>query len=781
MGTQIVSLLTSASGGGGSLPPKVILVSADFPTTIEANADIGRVYIAAANVTDNDPTKTNTGQSFLSGEEFVWDGISAYVKLGANALWLDDGTDYKTISPARNLDLQNKDLKNVSQATIGNLFLSGNTITTTSGDLNLNSFSNDIHIQNARANSLQFPVGTQVSEILTVMPGSPDDDQLLTAKAINDAIQVENIWDRDTSGTPYIKPYNDGDYLHLNDEESALFATSDLQIFRNGTPDLNLWAATATAGSDANLNLIRSRGTIASPAAVQDNDLIGNINFIGASSASNFNNGAEIRAEINGAVSVGVLPCDLVFYVNAGAGAASEGMRLVKDKSLKLQGIFKVDEINELTGSAGVTVEKVIMIDGLVIAQNQGGGHGIDVSGNLSSATASVRINKTQTTSDSSILFADQNATKFSAGLLGDNNFAISTVETTGNIILTPGTTSGDIELNPGSSGVVKIDKITIDTNTTNQTTITSTNTNNTLVIDGGAGEAMLRLDRPTTVTKARVEFDTAGITKWAAGLMAVGDDNFTLKAVEVTGDIKLEAGATTGDIYLTAGINSLVKIDNLTLGASALSSTSGDLTLAPATDTVSIQSTLGNAATLVVIEGNGVANARAQLLHGSQPNANTLFTQTFNATTMDFGTSVGTFRINSTNADCNIAIDSENVESVFFVDAGNDQVAIRGGELHNVTNVNAAIYDLLVTDFIVHVTYTDTAPVTSLTLPTAQAIDGRFIYIKDADGNAGTNSITIDTQGAEKIDGLDTLVINGDYDSACLYSADGGWFTIKG
>lgn len=398
MGTPIISLLDSVGGGGGSLPPKVINVPADFPTIIEANADIGRIYIAAANVTDNDPTKTNTGQSFLSGEEFVWDGISAYFKLGANALWLDDGTDYKTISPARNLDLQNKDLKNVANATIGNLTVQSATnssliIVPYSDRIELDFGLNitDVHFNRATADVNYYIHGTsatdpvfyvdadqnniglgtdtpdssyildangsirvlgallettgtfkiagsgEINAIVTSISGASTHLQLPSALAVWNAVQVENIWDRDTSGTPYIKPNTTGDHLHLNDEESTSFATSEFQIFKNSGADASLWSSSAVATEDANLNLVRSRGTIGTPTAVQDNDLIGNINFIGYDGGA-FRNGAEINAEINGSISSGVLPCDLVFYINTGAGVTTEGMRLDKNKNLTVVG-----------------------------------------------------------------------------------------------------------------------------------------------------------------------------------------------------------------------------------------------------------------------------------------------------------------------------------------------------------------------------------------------------------------------------------------------------------
>ena len=101
------------------------------------------------------------------------------------------------------------------------------------------------------------------------------------------------------------------------------------------------------------------------------------------------------------------------------------------------------------------------------------------------------------------------------------------------------------------------------------------------------------------------------------------------------------------------------------------------------------------------------------------------------------------------------------------------------GGHVRNTTTVNVATYDLLAGDDILLVTYTATAAMTSLTLPTAQTIDGRVIVIKDAGGNANTNNITIDTEAAQTIDGAATLVINTDYDSVTLVCDGTNWLII--
>ncbi len=99
-------------------------------------------------------------------------------------------------------------------------------------------------------------------------------------------------------------------------------------------------------------------------------------------------------------------------------------------------------------------------------------------------------------------------------------------------------------------------------------------------------------------------------------------------------------------------------------------------------------------------------------------------------------------------------------------------------GRVRNVTIVNSATYDLLETDDILHVAYTATGEVTSLTLPTAQTIAGRVIVIKDS-GNATTNPITVDTEGSAEIDGGFDFDLDVDYDFVTLYCDGTDWFVI--
>ena len=112
--------------------------------------------------------------------------------------------------------------------------------------------------------------------------------------------------------------------------------------------------------------------------------------------------------------------------------------------------------------------------------------------------------------------------------------------------------------------------------------------------------------------------------------------------------------------------------------------------------------------------------------------------------------------------------------------------VTLSGGLIMPITNVNTATYNVLATDRVLHVIYTKTGAVTNIQLMSAQVVNGRIITIKDgglsesgATTGAGTNNITITTEGSETIDGADTLVINTDYAAVTLYCDGTNWFII--
>lgn len=73
----------------------------------------------------------------------------------------------------------------------------------------------------------------------------------------------------------------------------------------------------------------------------------------------------------------------------------------------------------------------------------------------------------------------------------------------------------------------------------------------------------------------------------------------------------------------------------------------------------------------------------------------------------------------------------------------------------------------------------TSTAAARTITLLTADMVNGRVMIIKDESGGAGTNNITIATQGAETIDGVNSIDIVVNYGVIRVYSDGSNWFTF--
>jgi len=90
----------SFGGSGGIVFKGEINIPADFP--VLAAVQNGWFYIIKSNVTDNDPSKTNTGQSFIIGDEIVWNGTN-WTEIGSSSVWIDDGANVYTANTPRNV------------------------------------------------------------------------------------------------------------------------------------------------------------------------------------------------------------------------------------------------------------------------------------------------------------------------------------------------------------------------------------------------------------------------------------------------------------------------------------------------------------------------------------------------------------------------------------------------------------------------------------------------------------------------------------------------------
>lgn len=77
----------------------------------------------------------------------------------------------------------------------------------------------------------------------------------------------------------------------------------------------------------------------------------------------------------------------------------------------------------------------------------------------------------------------------------------------------------------------------------------------------------------------------------------------------------------------------------------------------------------------------------------------------------------------------------------------------------------------------------TSTAAARTITLLTADLARGSSskaysVIVKDESGAAATNNITVDTEGAETIDGANSVTISANYGVLRVYSNGTNWFT---
>jgi len=97
---------------------------------------------------------------------------------------------------------------------------------------------------------------------------------------------------------------------------------------------------------------------------------------------------------------------------------------------------------------------------------------------------------------------------------------------------------------------------------------------------------------------------------------------------------------------------------------------------------------------------------------------------------------------------------------------------------IFNVEKADAATYTVESGETIVLSEYTTTDTQT-ITIATSELGSGRVIIIKDGDGNASSNNITVATEGDETIDGAATGSIAADSGSLNLFSDGTNWYSF--
>ena len=76
-----------------------------------------------------------------------------------------------------------------------------------------------------------------------------------------------------------------------------------------------------------------------------------------------------------------------------------------------------------------------------------------------------------------------------------------------------------------------------------------------------------------------------------------------------------------------------------------------------------------------------------------------------------------------------------------------------------------------------IYIGVTDTSAARAITLDSTDVENERILVVKDESGAAGTNNITIQTQGSETIDGAATNVISANHGVVRLISDGSNWF----
>jgi len=261
-----------------------IAAAADFPTP--ADVQNGWFYRITADVTDNDVTKTNTGQSFLDGDEIAWNG-SDWTEIGSVDLWNKVGTDLVPATTGDNVKIQNDDPTILLDGTVGD---PGGTVSlildidADGGGDGLIQFKNDNAVIGniGGVGSLNFTTAAGIDIDITAAADLNLDDQYLSAPitlseagttalvgftatsvvgALNEVkseITAESLWDR--SGTD-LRPENDGDTVSLFEgSPDARAGSAILGVYGN---DPTLTVDGAAAGNPGGTTTLSLNGDLA--------------------------------------------------------------------------------------------------------------------------------------------------------------------------------------------------------------------------------------------------------------------------------------------------------------------------------------------------------------------------------------------------------------------------------------------------------------------------------------------------------------------------------------
>lgn len=184
----------------------------------------------------------------------------------------------------------------------------------------------------------------------------------------------------------------------VNSRQGTTNVQPRIQVHDEEDGSISMTRYANNSGQGGRCFIQKARGTIATPLAVADGDITGEIRFSGYE-GNNFANGCTILNRVNGTVSTNTLPSDLEFYIRNSSGVSQELLTLNHDRFVG---------INKSTPAVALHVKQLTDHAGGLRVEDSGNGNihcTIDVTDTTTSFTAR------QNTTHGNIRFQSNNGT----------------------------------------------------------------------------------------------------------------------------------------------------------------------------------------------------------------------------------------------------------------------------------------------------------------------------------------------------------------------------------